>query len=34
LAAVAVYAAGGKTALENHAKSKGGHSGVLLSQLK
>jgi hypothetical protein len=34
LSAVAVYAAGGKVALENHAKSKGGHSGVLLSQLK
>jgi hypothetical protein len=34
LSAVAVYAAGGKAALENHAKSKGGHSGVLLSQLK
>ncbi len=34
LAAVAVYAAGGKAALENHAKSKGGHSGLLLSQMK
>jgi hypothetical protein len=34
LSAVAVYAAGGKAALENHAKSKGGHSGLLLKQLK
>ncbi len=34
LSAVAVYAAGGKSALENHAKNKGGASGYLLEQLK
>jgi hypothetical protein len=34
LSAVAVYAAGGKAALENHAKSRGGNSGLLLNQLK
>ena len=34
LSAVAVYAAGGKAALIAHAKSKGGSSNLLLSQLK
>ena len=34
LSAVAVYAAGGKAALENHAKAKGGTSNLLLRQLK
>ena len=34
LSAVAVYAAGGRTALENHAKTKGGNSDLLLQQLK
>jgi hypothetical protein len=34
LSAVAVYAAGGRTALENHAKTKGGNSTLLLRQLK
>jgi hypothetical protein len=34
LSAVAVYAAGGRAALENHAKSKGGSSNLLLQQLK
>jgi hypothetical protein len=34
LSAVAVYAAGGRPALEHHAKSKGGGSGLLLEQLK
>jgi hypothetical protein len=34
LSAVAVYAAGGRAALENHAKSKGGNSTLLLRQLK
>lgn len=34
LSAVAVYAAGGKTALANHAKNKGGSSNLLLQQLK
>jgi len=34
LSAVAVYAAGGRTALENHAKTKGGNSTLLLGQLK
>jgi len=34
LSAVAVYAAGGRAALENHAKAKGGNSTLLLRQLK
>ncbi len=34
LSAVAVYAAGGRAALENHAKTKGGNSTLLLRQLK
>lgn len=34
LSAVAVYAAGGRAALENHAKTKGGNSTLLLQQLK
>jgi hypothetical protein len=34
LSAVAVYAAGGKAALIAHAKSRGGNSTLLLSQLK
>lgn len=34
LSAVAVYAAGGRTALENRAKTKGGSSNLLLQQLK
>ena len=34
LSAVAVYAAGGRPALENHAKTKGGNSNLLLQQLK
>ena len=34
LSAVAVYAAGGRTALEDHAKSKGGSSTLLLRQMK
>jgi hypothetical protein len=34
LSAVAVYAAGGHAALENHAKTKGGNSSLLLQQLK
>ena len=34
LSAVAVYAAGGRTALENHAKTKGGNSTLLLRQFK
>lgn len=34
LSAVAVYAAGGRAALENHAKSKGGTSTLLLQQMK
>ena len=34
LSAVAVYAAGGRPALENHAKTKGGNSSLLLQQLK
>ncbi len=33
LGAVAVYAAGGRLALENHAKAKGGKSTLLLQQL-
>ena len=34
LSAVAVYAAGGRSALESHAKAKGGSSTLLLQQLK
>jgi hypothetical protein len=34
LSAVAVYAAGGRAALENHAQTKGGNSNLLLRQLK
>ena len=34
LSAVAVYAAGGRTALADHAKAKGGNSTLLLRQLK
>ena len=34
LSAVAVYAAGGRAALESHAKNKGGTSNLLLQQLK
>ena len=34
LSAVAVYAAGGRTALENRAKTRGGNSNLLLQQLK
>ena len=34
LSAVAVYAAGGRAALENHARNKGGNSNLLLKQLK
>lgn len=34
LAAVAVYAAGGRAALENHAKARGGNSALLLQQLQ
>jgi hypothetical protein len=34
LSAVAVYAAGGRTALLAHAKSKGGNSHLLLQQMK
>lgn len=34
LSAVAVYAAGGRPALESHAKNRGGGSNLLLEQLK
>jgi hypothetical protein len=34
LSAVAVYAAGGRQALENHSKSKGGSATLLLEQLR
>jgi hypothetical protein len=34
LSAVAVYAAGGRKALENYAESRGGNSALLLQQLK
>ena len=34
LSAVAVYAAGGRKALQNYAKDRGGNTALLLEQLK